>query len=96
MMNLMPYFIAWGVLAIIALALAVMRRQISAREDDSLHLAAGEAAMVTEQVEIAKKLEVIDKWGKLVTIVLTVSGIALGSVWAIRIWEEGSRATFEK
>lgn len=96
MTNLLPYFIAWGALAIVVLILALMRRQVSAREDDSLHLASGEAAMVTDQVQMAKRLDIIDKWGKLLTILLAVSGVALGSVWALRLWEEVSRTPFEK
>ena len=70
MMNLLPYFIAWAALAIVVLILALMRRQIAIREDDSLHIGTGEAALVTEQVQTAKKLESIDKWGKLLTIVI--------------------------
>lgn len=96
MMNLLPYIVAWGVLLIIVLTLALMRRQLAAREDDSLHLSAGEAAMVTDQVQMAKKLESIDKWGKLLTVVLVISGVVLGSIWGLRAFEEGSRTAFEK
>lgn len=96
MMNLLPYFIAWTALAVVLLGVALMRRQIASREDDSLHLANSEAALVTGQVELAKKLDTLDRWGKLLTILLAASGIALGSVWALRMWEAASRTTFEK
>jgi cytochrome b subunit of formate dehydrogenase len=92
MTNLVPYFIAWAVLAVIVIALALMRRTLAMQEDDSLHLTAGEAVLVNKQVSLAKKLDAIDKWGKILTVLLAVSGIALGSVWAMQLWEETSKA----
>ena len=93
MTNLMPYAIAWAVLAVVVLALILMRRQISAHEDDSLHLSGG-TAVVTEQVSVAKKLEAIDKWGKALTIVLVVSGLALAVVYGMGVWDATSKAGF--
>jgi cytochrome b subunit of formate dehydrogenase len=94
MTNLIPYIIAWASLGVVVLILALMRRQIAAREDDSLHLAANEVGMVAEQATLAKKLETIDRWGKLLTIILVVTGVALALVWGYQMWGTGSKATF--
>jgi len=92
-MNLLPFAIAWAVLAVTVIVLALMRKQVAAHEDDSLHLSGGSAA-VTDQVAVAKKLEVIDKWGKILTIVLVVSGLALAIIYGMRMWDESSKVGF--
>lgn len=93
MINLMPYTIAWAVLAVIVAALALRRKQIAAHEDDSLHLSAGSGG-VTDQVSVAQKLEAVDKWGKLLTIVLAVTGLALAVLYALNVWNATSNAGF--
>ena len=90
MSNLLPYAIAWAVLAVVVLVLAIVRKTISSHEDDSIHLSGG-AAAVSEQVSVAKKLETIDRWGKILTVVLGISGLALAVVYGIQVWEASSR-----
>ncbi|MBI5085358.1 MAG: hypothetical protein HZB13_12265 [Acidobacteria bacterium] len=80
MTNLIPYAIAWTVLAVIVMVLALIRRSVAAKEDDTLHLG-GEAAVVEQQVDVAKKLETLDKWGKILTVVLAITGVALACWW---------------
>jgi hypothetical protein len=93
MTNLMPYALAWAMLGAIVLVLALMRKQITAHEDDSLHLSGG-ATVVTEQATVAKKLESIDKWGKILTIVLVVTGLALAVLYGMNVWSAASNAGF--
>ena len=88
-MSLMPFFIVWAILGVVVVILALMRRNASEHEDDSIHLSGGEAA--AEQATIAKKLAWIDKWGKLLTIVLVVTGLILAILYGIQVWEETSR-----
>ena len=93
MTNLIPYAIAWTALAVVVMVLALMRKQIASHEDDSLHLSGG-ASIVTEQVAMAKKLEAIDKWGKALTILLVVAGLALGIIYGMSLWDATSKAGF--
>ena len=93
MTNLIPYAIAWAELAVIVAVLALMRKQVASHEDDSLHLSGGTAA-VSEQVNVAKKLESIDRWGKILTILLVVTGLALAVLYGMSLWEETSKAGF--
>lgn len=90
MTNLAPFAIGWGVLAIVVIVLAFWRRAVSAREDDCVHLS-GDTASIQEQAQTAGKLEAIDKWGKLLTVVLAVSGVALGVLYAMQLWDATSR-----
>jgi len=89
-MSLMPYFIIWSVLAVVVIVLALMRRNVSEHEDDSIHLAGGEAA-ANEQAMIAKKLTAIDKWGNLLTIILVATGLVLAVLYGLQVWDETSR-----
>lgn len=91
MTNLLPYAIAWAALALVVGILALMRRQLAAAEDDTLHLSAAETAMVSQQVSMAKKLAVIDKWGKILTVILALTGLVLGVIYGMQLWEETSR-----
>lgn len=91
MTNLLPYAIAWAVLGLIVLALAVARKNVSAHEDDSIHLGGDAAVAATDQVATAKKLDAIDKWGKILTVVLTVTGLILAVMYGLQVWEQSSR-----
>jgi len=81
--NLMPYAVFWGVLAIVVLFLIVYRKQVSSREDDSLHL---EGSGPTEQVALAHRLASIDRWGKMLTIVAALYGVALAALYLYQTW----------
>ena len=60
--NLLPYAIFWAVLALRGFDLIVYRKSVSSREDDSIHL---EGTMPAEQVALAHRLALIDRWGKI-------------------------------
>ncbi len=94
MSNMLGYAIAWGVLALVVIVLAVMRKIVSSHEDDTLHLSGDASAVVSEQTAIARKLEMIDKWGKLLTIILVISGLVLGGIYAYDVFMSSSSATF--
>jgi heme/copper-type cytochrome/quinol oxidase subunit 2 len=81
--NLMPYAIFWGVLAIVVVFLIIYRKQISSHEDDSIHL---EGSVPTQQVALANRLASIDRWGKTLTIVVAVYGVALAAIYLYQVW----------
>lgn len=91
MSNLLPYAIAWAVLAVIVAALAIARKTVSSGEDDSVHLGGGSAAAVSEQLTVAKKLEAIDKWGKILTVILAVTGVILAVLYGLQMWDATSK-----
>jgi hypothetical protein len=91
-MNLFPFAAAWAVLALIVAGLAFKRRSVSAHEDDTVHLSPGSAGVMAEQQELAKKLTVIDRWGKILTILLVVSGIVIAGLYLMQMWEASANA----
>lgn len=81
-MNLLPFVVVWVVLFIVVIVLIFYRRSIAVQEDDSLHVLEGEQKQVEEQFKVAKKLEVVDKWGKILTVVTVLYGLILLGVYA--------------
>jgi hypothetical protein len=90
-MNLVPFLILWAVLAVAVVALLVWRKTVSSNEDDNLHVLDGEAAQKTAaQVAVAQKLDLIDKWGKIITVVVVVYGVILGGLYMYQSWIQNS------
>ncbi|MFN7992911.1 MAG: hypothetical protein U0Q18_04895 [Bryobacteraceae bacterium] len=81
--NILPYAISWGVLAIAVVVLIIYRKSVSSQEDDSLHL---EGNAPTEQVALAHRLAMIDRWGKAITALAILYGLALAALYVYQIW----------
>ena len=81
--NLMPYFVLWVALAAVVIFLIVWRKTVSSHEDETLHL---DAVAVSQQVNVAHKLDVIDKWGKILTAITVIFGLVLGAVYMYQSW----------
>lgn len=76
-MNFTMMFAGWAVLAVGVLALAAYRKVVARNEDDSLHVREGDAALTMAQVRMGRQLSAIDMWGKTLTLVTVVAGLAL-------------------
>ena len=87
MPNLMPFVFVWTLFAASVLVLIVWRKAVARNEDDSLHMVQG---AVAKQVSVAQKLELIDKWGKILTAVTVVSGLVLGAAYIYQTWVTAS------
>ena len=81
--NLLPYAVFWGVLAIVVVFLIIYRKSVSNREDDSIHL---EGSVPSEQIALAHRLALIDRWGKTLTVIVAVYGVALAAIYLYQIW----------
>ena len=88
--SLSPFFAIWVVLALVVVVLIFYRRHIARNEDDSIHLGAG-TGVVAEQSTVAQKLDQVDKWGKLLTIIAVVYGIVLAAIFFYQTWVASSR-----
>lgn len=89
-LNLFPFAVLFTIMALAVIALIVVRKRVAAGEDDTLHVMEGDAAMIPHQEEIAHKLAVIDRWGKSLTAVTVVFGLALGALWVYQGWVAAS------
>ncbi len=72
-------WIVWAALTVFVIALALVRKFTSMKEDDIVHLSGPEAA-ISQQVTVAHKLDKIDHWGKLLTVADIVFGVVLAVV----------------
>jgi predicted cobalt transporter CbtA len=83
-LDLRPFFILWIAVATIVVALIIRRKMIASHEDDSLHVLEGNA--LAEQTAVAHKLESIDKWGKILTVVAVLIGLFVGGAYLYQFW----------
>jgi len=81
--NLLPYVVFWGVLALAVIFLIIYRKSVSSREDDSIHL---EGSIATEQVALGHRLTMIDRWGKSLTVIAVLYGLALAGLYMYQVW----------
>jgi len=84
--NMMPIVMIWVVLGVATLGLALYRKFVSANEEDLIHLGPGEERQIPEQAALARKLEAIDRWGKVLTIVTVAMGVAIGIGYMVQAW----------
>ena len=79
-----PHIAVWAVLTTVVVILAIYRRRLDLRVDETIHVLDSEAASIPQQEEVSKKLIVIDRWGKILTVVavLYLLGIAAAYVYS--------------
>ena len=58
------FVIFWAILGVATLALALYRKFVTMREDDYVHLSAGEERLIPQQVATFKKIGAIDRWAR--------------------------------
>ena len=78
----------WAVLTAAVLILAIYRRTIANQEDDRVHVLEGEAHLIHQQEVVAHKLDVIDRWGKSITVFVLVYGLGLASYYLYQVWKQ--------
>lgn len=83
-----PLIILWGVLAASVLVLLVWRKSVARNEDDQLHVL--NVNVVSQQTAVANKLEMIDKWGKIVTAVTVAFGLVIAGLYLYQMWIQTS------
>lgn len=85
-MNFTPYVVLWALIALATGGLALYRKLIAMNEDDYIHLAPGAERFTTKQVALTGKLDVIDRWGKVLTVITAVAGVVLGAAYLYVAW----------
>jgi uncharacterized membrane protein len=88
--NLMPFLYVFAVLVAGVLVLFIMRKKVASHEDDTLHVSGAVANVITEQAEVAQKLEQIDRWGKTLTIITFIYGILVAAAWVYKGWMDAT------
>jgi hypothetical protein len=82
-----PFVVLWAALALAVLGLIVYRKIVASGEDDMIHVSdAAGSSVASQQASVAQKLDQIDKWGKTLTVVVVLYGIALAGVYVYQTW----------
>jgi hypothetical protein len=81
----MPFVVSWAALAIAVLALALYRYFVARNEDDYIHVGVD---TMSQQQTLAKKLDSIDRWGKGLTILAAIYGLAIACLFMYSAWVE--------
>jgi hypothetical protein len=84
-LNLIPFAVVWAVLALIVIYLILVRRKFAHQEDDTLRVLEGPVAISHQEI-IAKKLDQIDRWGKVLTLIAVLYGIIIGVAFVYQNW----------
>jgi hypothetical protein len=87
-LNFTPFIVLWIALATAVIVLIVKRKMVANNEDDTLHVLQG--APIPNQVAVANKLEVIDKWGKLLTVITVVFGLLLAAAYVFQFFVQSA------
>jgi hypothetical protein len=88
---MMYLFLLWVALGAVIAGIAIYRKMVSREEDDAIHLNATAEGVIQQQTVMAGKLNVIDRWGKTLTAVEVLFGLALGLFWLYKAWLDGSK-----
>ena len=83
--TLFPFMIFGIVLVLVVMSLAIWRKMVAMSEDDSLHVLA-DSDLIPKQEAVAHKLEAIDKWGKVLTIVTVVYAFLIVAFFVYQQW----------
>ena len=87
-MNVTPYIIAWSLLGLTVLGLALYRKMIMMHQEDELvHLGPGEQKLIPHQVALTKKIDKIDRWGEVLTILAVAFGLMIAAAYLWGAWE---------
>ena len=91
-MNLTPIVLVWAVLGLATLGLALYRKLMTADEQDVVHLGPGEEREIPKQALLVKKLDVVDRWGKTLTVITVLVGLALAAGYLYNGWQDPASA----
>lgn len=80
-MTFLPFVVVLAVLSVAVLGLIVYRRQLTAREDDTVHLHAGEEKAMADQEVLALRVAKVDRYGQILTAVVVIGAILLLAVY---------------
>jgi hypothetical protein len=89
--NFVPFVALWAVLAAVVLSMVVWRKVVASNEDDQIHVLDSESASLSRQSQLANKLDKIDRWGKTLTVITLVFGVALAAVFIYHGWVDGTK-----
>jgi hypothetical protein len=92
--NLTPFLISWVVMAVGVLGLVAYRFFLSHHGDPYLHVNPQEMVQIQEQAVVGRRLEAVDKWGKILTGVTVLYGLVIAGLFLYSQWVASHSAAF--
>ena len=90
-MNLIPYVSVWAVLAVGVLALVGYRMSVAHHDDASLDVLEKNAGVIAQQTLAIQRIGAIDRWGKSLTVLTILYGLAIAGVYIAHGWLEATK-----
>ncbi|MGO9094501.1 MAG: hypothetical protein ACLQGV_04695 [Bryobacteraceae bacterium] len=84
------HLVIWGVLATILVFLALYRRRVYMKSDESLHVLDAEAPLVDTQADVNVKLQKLDRCGIALTILVALYALAIAGVYIYNMFMDTS------
>jgi hypothetical protein len=81
--------VIWAVLATVVGVLIIVRKVAARNEDDIIHV--NELNVSARQTAVAHTLDIIDRWGVTLTVIVVVYGLALLGVFLYNSWVQGQQ-----
>jgi hypothetical protein len=81
--------VIWAVLATVVGVLIIVRKVAARNEDDTIHV--NEVNVSAQQTAVAHTLDIIDRWGVTLTVIVVVYGLALLGVFLYNSWVQGQQ-----
>lgn len=88
---MLAFSILWVALATAVVLLATVRKVASSEEDGILRVRDAERRIIHQQVAVAKRLDSIDQWGKLMTGAAVVYGLLLLAGFCYVGWQNSQQ-----
>jgi len=79
----------WGAVFASWMVVTILRWSAGKAEDDHIHVFEGDQA-IAHQSEVSHKLDVLDRWKTILTVITLVYGLVLGIFHLYNVWLEGS------
>ena len=76
--DLRPLVTLWILVTASVIALFIWRKIVAGKEDDTLHVNSGSTL---QQTSLAQKLDLIDKWGKITTVIAVLLGLLVAGAY---------------
>ena len=76
--DLRPFVALWAIVTASVIVLFIWRKIVAGKEDDTLHVNSG---ALSQQTSLAEKLDQIDKWGKIMTVLAVLIGLLLAAAY---------------
>jgi hypothetical protein len=84
-MNLNVLLTLWSGLLLATVAVSVLRWNAGQKEDDHLHML-DDAKLISAQIATAHRLDVLDRWMRVLLVLTLLLGLAVGALHLYNVW----------